>query len=105
MYGNEVYILGVIWRIGAGESIMDNAGSGGMYASIDHQLVHNMATCVSGTTLISWDIAYSDRGWLMIETNDNGDWSIIQSIKKIGKKEILYTYMDKYFQYQRVNKL
>ena len=38
MYGNEVYILGVIWRIGAGESIMDNAGSGGMYASIDHQL-------------------------------------------------------------------
>ena len=21
MYGNEVYILGVIWRIGAGESI------------------------------------------------------------------------------------
>ena len=144
MYGNEVYILSVIWRIGAGESIMDNAGSGGMYASIDHQLgivesdavnykgehfnvhpdtgvqivghklprwnealslVHNMATCVSGTTLISWDIAYSDRGWLMIETNDNGDWSIIQSIKKIGKKEILYTYMDKYFQYQRVNKL
>lgn len=33
----------------------------------------------------------------MIEANDNGDWSIIQSIKKIGKKEILYNYMDEYF--------
>ena len=133
---NKVYILGVTWRIGTGESIMDNAGAGGIYASIDYQLgvvesdavdyrgkhfnihpdtgvqivgyklpcwnealllVHDMATHLPGTTLISWDIAYSDKGWLMIEANDNGDWSIIQSIKKIGKKEILYNYMDEYF--------
>ena len=33
----------------------------------------------------------------MIEANDNGDWSIIQSNKKIGKKAELYSYMDEYF--------
>jgi len=56
-----------------------------------------MAVNVEGATLISWDIAYSDKGWLMIEANDNGDWSIIQSNKKIGKKSELYSYMDEYF--------
>lgn len=115
---------------------MDNAGSGGIYASIDPEhgfvqtdainykgvhfnihpdtnvqiigyqlpkwdealsLIHNMATNFKGTTLISWDIAYSDKGWLMIEANDNGDWSIIQSNKRTGMKEELYSYMDKFF--------
>ena len=138
--GNEVHILGVTWRIGVGDAVMDNAGSGGIYASIDPQygfvqtdainyngkhfnvhpdtniqivgyklpkwnealsLIHEMAITVKGTTLISWDIAYSSNGWLMVEANDNGDWSIIQSNKKIGKKAELYSYIDAYFKLQQ----
>lgn len=138
--GSEVHILGVTWRIGVGDAVMDNAGSGGIYASIDPQygfvqtdainyngkhfnvhpdtniqivgyklpkwnealsLIHEMAITVKGTTLISWDIAYSSNGWLMVEANDNGDWSIIQSNKKIGKKAELYSYMDAYFKLQQ----
>ena len=132
-----VHILGVTWRIGVGNEIVDNAGAGGIYASVDpvngivqtdamnyrgeHYNIHPtskvqivgfklpfwddalsmikaMATKINGTTLISWDIAYSNKGWLMVEANDNGDWSIIQSNKRQGMKEILYSYMDMYFE-------
>ena len=131
----EVNIIGVTWRIGVGDSVMDNAGSGGIYASVDFEhgfvqtdainykgehynvhpntqvqivgyklpqwdealsLIRDMATEVKGTTLVSWDIAYSKKGWLMVEANDNGDWSIIQSNKKLGKKEELFFYISKY---------
>lgn len=131
----EVKIIGITWRIGVGGAVMDNAGSGGIYASVDFEngfvqtdainyigehfnvhpdthvqiigyklpqwsealsLIKEMATTVKGTTLVSWDIAYSTRGWLMIEANDNGDWSLIQSNKRIGKKEELFAYMDKF---------
>lgn len=133
--GEKVHIIGVTWRIGVGNSVMDNAGSGGIYASVDFEygfvqtdainykgdhynvhpdtkipivgyqlpqwdeavsLIHEMATAVKGTTLVSWDIAYSTKGWLMVEANDNGDWSIIQSNKRIGKKRELFFYMDQY---------
>lgn len=60
-------------------------------------LIKAMATKVKGTTLIAWDIAYSDKGWLMVEANENGDWSIIQSNKQEGKKAELHSYMDRYF--------
>ena len=131
----KVNIIGVTWRIGVGGAVMDNAGSGGIYASIDFEngfvqtdainykgdhfnvhpdthvqiigyklpqwkealaLIEEMATTVKGTTLISWDIAYSTKGWLMVEANDNGDWSLIQSNKRIGKKNELFSYMDKF---------
>ncbi len=133
----KVNVLGVTWRIGVGNAIMDNAGAGGIYARVDPllgivdtdainykgehfdihpdtgvkivgykipkwsealTLIHNMATHVEETTLISWDIACSDKGWLMLEANDNGDWSIIQSNSKEGKKMELYLLMDKYFE-------
>lgn len=132
--------MGVTWRIGVGNSVMDNAGSGGIYASVDFEhgfvqtdavnyigehfnihpdtgvqivgyrmprwdealaLIHEMATTMKGTTLVSWDIAYSTKGWLMVEANDNGDWSIIQSNQLVGKKAELYAYMDKYFSINR----
>lgn len=135
--GEKVNIIGVTWRIGVGSAVMDNAGSGGIYASVDPKygfvqtdainykgehfnihpdtgvqivgyklpkwdealsLIHDIATHIKGTTLIPWDIAYSDKGWLMVEANDNGDWSIIQSNKGIGKKVELYAYMDEYFE-------
>lgn len=133
--GDKVNIIGVTWRIGVGDAVMDNAGSGGIYASVDFKygfvqtdamnykgehfnrhpdtkvqivgfqmpkwnealgLINEMATTVKGTTLVSWDIAYSNKGWLMIEANDNGDWSLMQSNKKIGKKNELFSYMDQY---------
>lgn len=33
----------------------------------------------------------------MVEANENGDWSIIQSNKQEGKKAELHSYMDRYF--------
>lgn len=134
--GNQVNIIGVTWRIGVGDSMMDNAGAGGIYASVDFEhgfvqtdavnyhggrfnihpdtqvqivgyilpkweealtLIREMALAVEGATLVSWDIAYSTKGWLMVEANDNGDWRLMQSNKKEGKKEVLYSYMDQYF--------
>ena len=59
--------------------------------------INDMALNQEGATLISWDIAYSCKGWLMVEANDNGDWSIIQSNMREGKKKLLYSLMDKYF--------
>lgn len=131
----EVHVLAATWRIGSGNSIKDNAGSGGMYAAIDvetgqvqtdainyrgahfethpdtgvripgyqlpawdeaMQLVQDMVRRVKGTTLVSWDIAFSTKGWLMVEANENGDWSIVQSNKKVGRKADLYALMDQY---------
>lgn len=137
--GENVHIIGVTWRIGVGGTTMDNAGSGGIYASVDpkygfvqtdainfrgeHFNIHpdtgiqivgynlpkwneavsmicDMAMNIRGTTLVSWDIAYSDKGWVMIEANDNGGWRIMQSNKMVGKKAELYSYMDEYFKMQ-----
>lgn len=60
-------------------------------------LVKRMATFTQGSTLIAWDIAYSKNGWVMVEANENGDWSIIQSNKKRGMKTLLHQLMDDYF--------
>lgn len=60
-------------------------------------LINKMAVNIAGTTLIAWDIAYSNNGWVMVEANENGDWSIIQSNKKIGFKKLLFYYMDLFF--------
>lgn len=65
------------------------------------ELIKNMAVHKQGATLVSWDIAYSDKGWVMIEGNANGDWSIIQSNLEKGIKKELYQLMDKYFEYKK----
>jgi len=130
-----VHIIGGAWRIGVGDAVVDNAGSGGIYASVDFEnglvqtdaidfkgehfnihpdtkvqivgyklpdwdnalsMICKMALKVKGTTLIAWDIAYSKKGWVMVEANDNGAWRIVQSNREFGKKEVLYTYMDEY---------
>lgn len=56
-----------------------------------------MAMIIKDSTLIAWDIAYSTNGWVMVEANENGDWSIIQSNKKKGMKNELFMLMDNYF--------
>lgn len=134
--GSDVIIIGATLRMGIGDSITDNAGAGGIFASIDvdsgviktdaknynnshyifhptsgtkiigfqmpnwndaKDLIRKMALHHPGTTLISWDIAYSVKGWCMIEANDNGDWSLIQSNSEKGLKDRLYSLMDRYF--------
>lgn len=60
-------------------------------------MIKEMALNIQGSTLIAWDIAYSTNGWVMVEANENGDWSIVQSNKKIGLKNILFTHIDRYF--------
>lgn len=133
---DTVKVLGVTWRIGIGNAVLDNAGAGGIYACIDPQLgivitdaishkgnhyyfhpdtnkqiigykipkweeaipfIKELATHLQGTTLISWDIALSNKGWVLVEANDNGAWRIVQANQQIGKKEELYSYMDEYF--------
>lgn len=133
----KVHINAITLRMGLGESVVDNAGSGGIYASVDPEygfvqtdardykgqhfnihpdtgvqivgyklpewgkalsLIHKIATCQEGTVLIAWDIAYSDKGWLMVEGNAVGSWDILQSNKQIGKKAELFSYMDNFFE-------
>ena len=134
---NDVKIIGVTWRIGSGNSVMDNAGAGGMFAVVNPELgfvetsarrynteeyyvhpdsgviipgfqlpkwdeakemIKNIALSLPEATMVSWDLCYSNKGWMMVEANDNGDWSIIQSNKKIGLKPLLYSLMDEYFE-------
>ena len=136
-----VQIIAAVLRIGKGESVVDNAGSGGMYASVDvkrgivqtdartysdiHYNVHpdtgiqivgfrlpqwdeavslvcQMALKHKGSTLIAWDIAYSDHGWLMVEGNAVGSWDVLQSNRQIGLKPYLFTLMDKYFETKEI---
>lgn len=60
------------------------------------EIVRQMATNIKGATLISWDIAFSTKGWVMVEANENGVWGIIQSNRQIGLKQQLFSYMDEY---------
>lgn len=133
---DRIVIVGATLRMGVGDSAMDNAGSGGIYASVNpeygyiqtdaqnyknqhfaehpttkirlcgyqlpewdaaKELVSTMARHIVGTTLIAWDIAYSDKGWCLVEANDNGDWSILQSNRQMGLKKELFSLMDDYF--------
>jgi hypothetical protein len=61
-------------------------------------MIRNIALSFPEAIIVSWDLCYSNKGWMLIEANDNGDWSIIQSNKKIGLKPYLYSLMDKHFQ-------
>lgn len=131
-----VHIIAVIWRIGSGHSIVDNAHAGGMYAAVDpengvvitparrfnmeefiihpdsgviipgfqlpewneaKEIIKQIALTCPKATLISWDLCYSNKGWMLIEANDNGAWDIIQSNKKEGLKPLLYSLMNQYF--------
>ena len=64
------------------------------------QLIKDMALTVNGTTLVAWDIAFSDDGWVMVEANDNGAWRVIQSNRPSGLKDKLYSLMDGYFEHK-----
>lgn len=139
--GDEVLINAIVLRIGSGSSVVDNAGSGGMYASVDiengiiqsnardykgreynfhpdtkvqiigHKLpewdllldtVKSIAKHKDGSNLIAWDLAYSTKGWVMVEGNAVGSWDVLQSNLQKGLKPMLFSRIDRYFKLKTV---
>lgn len=110
-YGNEIEVKWPFLRVGRGESIVDNAGSGGMILPIDvfsgltiaagdescHSfqahpdsggaiigfkipqwddlchIVKEMAMICPDCHILGWDMAYSDKGWIVVECNYGPD--------------------------------
>lgn len=132
---DEVEIYGACLRMGVGNAVVDNAGSGGIYAIVDicngivtstgrnyrneyytlHpdsnvvipgyrlpywneaiDLVKKAALTVKGATVISWDLAYSIKGWVIVEGNDVGEPRLIQSPYQIGFKNVLIDLIDRF---------
>ena len=133
--GNDVNVYAAAVRMGTGNAIVDNAGSGGIFCHVNHEygfissnakdwrnneyvfhpdtgvrfigfdipewnqaieLVHNMARTISDATVISWDLAYSKKGWCMVEANDVGGPELIQG-NGVYNKSVLHNMIDKYF--------
>ena len=138
---NDVVIYGAAVRMGTGSSIVDNAGSGGIFCHVNYeygfidtnakdylnnQYVHHpdtgvrfigfsvpewdeakelviaMAKTVEGATVISWDLAYSKKGWCMVEANDVGEPNLIQG-NGMYNKNLLQTLIDRYFEVNKKN--
>lgn len=138
---DEVVIYGAAVRMGTGSSVVDNAGSGGIYCHVNckygfvdtnardylcntyvyhpdtgvrfigfdiprweeaKQLVEEMAKTVDGATVISWDLAYSNKGWCMVEANDVGEPNLIQG-NGVYHKNLLYSLIDQYFEATKRN--
>lgn len=132
---DRVEIIGTALRIGTGNSVVDNAGSGGIYANIDThngivntiarnnkndqytlhpdtnipivgfqipewddaiRMVKELAHIIKGATMISWDLAYSTKGWLIVEGNDVGEPYLYQAPLQMGKKELILHLIDEY---------
>lgn len=134
---NDVIIVGGALRMGTGGANVDNAGSGGIYATIDIEhgfvcslardkingntysvhpdtkcklvgfelpkwyeaidLVKELTNVIDGATAISWDLAYTDKGWCVVEGNDVGDPNLLQAPLQIGIKHKYIELLDKYF--------
>lgn len=140
---DQVVIYGAAVRMGTGNSIVDNAGSGGIYCHVDceygfvdtnardylcntyvfhpdsgvrfigfnipqweeaRQLVKEMAINVDGATVISWDLAYSNKGWCMVEANDVGEPNLIQGNGQYNRSA-LNQLIDRYFEVNKKNSL
>lgn len=65
-------------------------------------LVKNAALAIDGATIISWDFAFSTKGWVLVEANDVGAPDLIQDYEN-GNKYILRSLIDKYFEYKNNN--
>ena len=57
-------------------------------------MVKQMATTVKGATMISWDLACSDKGWLMIEGNDVGEAYLLQAPLQQPIKQKIIEHID-----------
>ena len=58
------------------------------------EMVKRMAKTVKGTTMISWDIAYTNRGWMMIEGNDVGEAYLLQAPLQQPIKQMIIEHID-----------
>lgn len=136
---DNVVLYAAAVRMGTGNSVVDNAGSGGIFCHVDHNfgfinsnakdwknnvyvfhpdtgvrfigfdipqwdeavsLVKEMAKTVEGATVISWDLAYSKKGWCMVEANDVGGPELIQG-NGVYNKNLLHSLIDQYFEDKR----
>jgi hypothetical protein len=61
------------------------------------QLVNSAALKVEGTVSIGWDIAFSDKGWVIVEGNYDGGVALPQLATGRGIKPIMNSCMDKFF--------
>lgn len=115
-YGDHVEILHPVLRIGRGDSIVDNGGSGGIscgvdlgtgviYSAVDEEgrdyvkhpdtgvvllgyrvpfweeakaFVCELAQVIPDNHYTGWDIALTDKGWVLQEGNDRGGFMLIQ---------------------------
>ena len=55
-----------------------------------------MALVISNATMISWDLAYSTKGWCMVEGNDVGEAYLYQAQTQTGAKEKIIRKIDEY---------
>ncbi len=115
-FDDGVEIIGSFFRTGRNGSVVDNAGAGGVFGTIDAKsgvvlatgdefgnsyekhpdtlvqmvgftipkwdeavaLVKELATVVKGNRYAGWDLALTEKGWVMIEGNARGQfvWQI-----------------------------
>ena len=131
----KIDIIGAALRMGTGNAFVDNAGAGGIYASVNTEegivdsiaidnrgnqyfkhpdtkvifpgfiipdwkdaikMIQEMAMVIPEATMISWDLAYSIRGWCMVEGNDVGEAYLYQAPRKQGLKERIIKAIDEY---------
>lgn len=123
-FDDRVELVHPFFRVGQGDSVTDNAGSGGIICALDvdtgvviaaadefgnvyethpdtgfkligyqmpdweeaKKLVKELALIVPDNRYSSWDIAYTDKGWTMIEVNARGQF-LWQYATKIGFRE------------------
>lgn len=126
-----IEIFGCHLRAGVGESIVDNAGQGGVIISIDNdgiawtsgmdelghtyvfhpdthvfipgmkmpewdqaiRLVKEAMLVHPDIRFVGWDIAYTDRGWIIIEANDNGQFHGYQIPHHKGARKQMLSYI------------
>lgn len=60
-------------------------------------MVNEMAMKCVGAIVIAWDLAYSKKGWLVIEGNDVGEPYLLQAPLQVGMKSALIRLLDLYF--------
>jgi hypothetical protein len=137
LVGGQVHFLSAMFRMGRGDSLVDNAAMDNLFAGIDcnhgiikagateyksdtiynfhpdtHvqivgfqlpewdklvELITAMATKVKDVYMVGWDVAYADKGWVMVEANADGAFTALQRCNHIGLKPMLFNLMDRHF--------
>ena len=59
-------------------------------------MIKDMAQVIPSATMIAWDLAYSDKGWCMVEGNDVGEAYLYQAPRQIGLKEKIIRKIEEY---------